>query len=264
MRGFIKQILPPFLLALARGRPPRTHPSWAQTLAACPAAYADDRLNRFRHERARLNLAELGENDLTAGYALLKFAAFSAGGGIPVIVDFGGGCGEYGHVLGRHLSRKIDYRVVENETLARLCGSDPAFSWATFTSTPPASADIFFTSGTVQYLPEPYDVLERCFSTTREFVILARNSFSRTERSFHVQRSRLADNGAGRTLPSGYDPEQPIFYPHGTIEIERVMAIAAQAGWDPFVTLPNESGVRGGSEEFGCDIAFRRRDPIST
>ena len=84
-----------------------------------------------------------------------------------------------------------------------------------FSETVPAACDIFFTSGTLQYLEDPFSILNQGFASAGFAAILARNSFSDIE-LFRVQRSKLFDNGSG-DIPDGYK-NVSLSYPHRTIK----------------------------------------------
>ena len=263
LRALIKDLTPPLLLRLARRRDGRRYESYAAALADCPTDYDDPDLNRFRMERLKANLAEpadLAEDNLQPFYWLLKVAAFAASRDGPVsILDYGGGCGEYGFILRRNLDAEIDYRVVETPSLAKLCAADPAFGPIRFVDDIPDAIDIFFTSGTLQCVPDPEAVLRTGFGAARKFVVLGRNDFTSGRPVYHVQRSRLGDNGAGRRLPEGdFSPNRPIHYPHGSVPLAMVTGIAESLGWTQLAAIGNDSGVYGSSGSFGRDLIFHR------
>lgn len=234
----------------------RLYPSFAE--AGRGGAYDEALLTRFRVERARLNLEAIEPSDLPPGFALL-FAAAHLGPGPVRVTDVGGACGEWGHALRRDARRSIEYTVAENGALAEACAGDPFFTWARFTDAAPASCDVFVSSGTLQYLEEPYALLEFAFSSATLAVVLARNGFADRE-IFRVHRSRLRDNGLGPRLPVGYDLDAEIRYAHRTISYDRVMAAATARGWRLALSLECASGVlpyRG--QVWGRDLLFLRR-----
>jgi putative methyltransferase (TIGR04325 family) len=177
------------------------------------------------------------------------------------VVDLGGACGEWGLVLQKSSRRPVDYCVVESPDLAGRLAADPFFDWFRCVTEIPSGFDVFLSSGTLQYLDDPYGPLEVAFERAREFVVLARNGFCDRE-VFRVHRSRLGDNGAGAELPPGFDPDLPVAYPHRTVSRERILAMAERAGWRLLERRASASGVlpwRG--RVFGEDLLFGRAGP---
>lgn len=122
----------------------------------------------------------------------------------------------------------------------------------------PDEFDVFYSSGTLQYLGNPDEVWRKALSRTLRYAYLARNAFSRRKR-FTVQTSRLFDNGAG-PVPEGFE-DMPIFYPHQTLSEPTVIKIADKAGFDLVARVKDRnSGVTGTSGKvYGADLLFKRR-----
>lgn len=240
---------------VARSAPAKLHATWSD--AAREGAYDAEVLTRFRFERARLNAASVTAADLPPGFALL-FAAVHLGTGHVRVTDFGGACGEWAVALRRDVRRTLEYTVVENGALVDACAREPAFGWARFARDEPPGCDVFLSSGTLQYLDDPYALVDRAFSTAKGAVVLARNSFADQE-LFRVHRSRLGDNGFGSRLPEGFDLDLEVRYPHRTISLERVLAAGAAHGWRCALSLESPSGVLPYRRAvFGRDLLFLR------
>jgi hypothetical protein len=118
----------------------------------------------------------------------------------------------------------------------------------------PAECDIFYTSGTLQYLSDPYAALRAGLSSAKRYAVLVRNNFSDVER-FSVQRSRLFDNGSG-PLPPAFE-NRVVRYPLRTIQERKVHETALDCGFvlesqqdDP------EFNYKGG---YSKDLIFRLR-----
>jgi putative methyltransferase (TIGR04325 family) len=238
---------------LAGGVRERLYPSFAE--AARHGAYDAELLTRFRVDRAKLNVESISGRRMPPGYLML-FAAVHRAPAPARVVDFGGACGEWGFALRRDANRELDYTVVENEALVARCTADPFFAWARFLSRLPERMDVFLSSGALQYVDDPYRVLEHAFATATTAVVLSRNSFSERE-LFRVHRSRLGDNGFGAVLPAGFDPDVEVRYPHRTISLRRVHELAR--GWRCAFEIEEASGVLPyRSEVFGRDLLFLR------
>jgi hypothetical protein len=109
-----------------------------------------------------------------------------------------------------------------------------------FENTVPPVCDIFFSSGTLQFLEHPMEVLASGFASAQHAVVLARNSFC-DEELFRVQRTRLFMNGSG-PVPPGY-VDANVTYPHRTINEGTVKELAGQHGFRCVTRIEEDSGV---------------------
>jgi putative methyltransferase (TIGR04325 family) len=114
------------------------------------------------------------------------------------VVDFGGATGELGKEF-QSVFPGSSFTVVENPTLVALMRDKSSIQYV---SAIPANCDIFFSSGTLQYVEKPLDDLAAGFSSAAYAVILARNSFC-NEKIYRSQTSRLFYNGAG-PIPANF------------------------------------------------------------
>lgn len=217
--------------AAERRRYSGPYPSWKAAIASCPDRYSSTLVNKFRADRHR-NSSPSSE---------LAFNSFL----LPLIdkitraqiTDFGGATGRLGQSI-LLLRPDVSYVVVENNTLVDLMAnlSNPVF----FSTELPPQCDVFFTSGTLQFLDDPLSILKRGFNSARIAVILARNCFC-DEDIFRVQHSPLFANGDG-PIPAGYKNTW-ISYPHRTIKERDAMTIAEQSGFKLVAKFPDDSGV---------------------
>jgi len=241
----IKLLLPPIILQ-AVSRPADQRFSTWQEACAHADSYDADLVNRFRHERHRINkvdAAVLQGNILGLTVLALQETALA-------ITDFGGATGDLGQSFLQAYPAG-SYVVVENPTMVGLMqGKTPV----RYTTVIPQQCDVFFTSSTLQYLDDPMKVLEEGFRSAKRAAILTRNSFSETE-TFRVQRSFLFDNGMG-PIPQGYQNVQ-ISYPHRTIRESAVLELARNAGFRCVARLEEASGSL--PDSYGKQLVFLRQ-----
>lgn len=135
------------------------------------------------------------------------------------VLDFGGGGGIHHSiarvVLGKH--RDIRWNVVETGAMAkaaaRLAGDGLKF----FDDMDEAAADLgdvdlVFTSGALQYTPDPLASLRDLISVNAKHLFITRTAFSESDDTLiTVQTSMLSSNGPG-PLPAGFK-DHKIFYP---------------------------------------------------
>lgn len=207
--------------------------------------YDAELLNRFRVERAAGRTPD--------GYLLrrsvLPLVARLLGLANVAVTDLGGATGDLGiEFLAEWPAAR--YTVVENPTLVTLMlGKSPCG----FTTQIPAACDIFFTSGTLQYLDNPLPTLRAGMVSAKRYAILARNSFSETEHR-SAQITHLYDNGLG-PIPPGFKNVK-VSCPHRTIKESSVTALAAELGFRCILRIEESSGVFGSA--YGAQLVFER------
>lgn len=237
-RGIVRRLLRPRPLA-----------SWAAASEKA-GSYEADLVNRFRVERSQgrePDGAILQHNILALLIRLLDREDFA-------VTDLGGATGDLGaDVLLRHPGAR--YTVVENPTLVGMMAGRSAVA---FQPELPARCDIFFTSGTLQYLDEPMAVLERGFRSAGALAAMVRNSFSDREQ-FHVQSSRLFANGTG-PIPPGFS-DRTISYPHRSLVEADVVQLASDCGLDCIARLEENSGALYGHH--GRQLVFARPGAVA-
>ncbi|MBA2589062.1 MAG: hypothetical protein H0U98_10615 [Alphaproteobacteria bacterium] len=165
------------------------------------------------------------------------------------MTDFGGATGELGADF-LTVFRGGVFTVVENTTLVDLMKDR---SGVQFSNRIPASCDIFYTSGTLQYLDDPMAVLAAGFDSAKQYVVLVHNSFSDVE-TFHVQTSRLFSNGGG-PIPDGFE-DQDVSYPHRTLNEDQIMALASAKGFECISRIGEIGGTIGDS--YGKQLVFQK------
>lgn len=195
-------------------------------------SYDDERLSDFRCARAR-DEATVGLARSSGLLSLLERIGLRR----AHIVDFGGGTGDLGVDLIKE--RPEDrFTVVELPSMiVRMRQKRPQIE---FSGTLPDSCDVFYSSGTIQYLSDPQSVMEHAFKSARHAVIFARNSFSPFE-LFRVQRSRLFWNGSGE-IPQGFE-DHLIAFPHRTIKVRSITNAASARGFRLIERSRDRSGI---------------------
>ncbi len=185
---------------------------------------------------------------------LLKLVAAAIGKDDLVVTDFGGSCGELGSDFLRAFPRAT-FQIVENDTLVKAMQAHK--SRPGFTSTIPPVCDVFYTSGTLQYLDDPMAVLGAGFASARHAVILARNSFC-DRPLFRVQKAHLFENGGG-PIPAGHE-DADVTYPHRTINEGEILRLAKDQGFACVARMEEQSGVYAyQGDVYGKQLVFMRR-----
>jgi putative methyltransferase (TIGR04325 family) len=228
-RNFIKSLVPPIFTDFIRGG--RLLPTWEAAVASS-VGYDDQILNSFKVKRASQRKAD--GSLLTTSALFLMATAFDRPG--IAVTDFGGSTGDLGLDFLSAFPHAT-YVVVENPTIVKMMPDDASVRFVTHM---PATCDIFFTSGTLQYLGDPLGLLEEGFSSAKFAVILARNSFCDVD-LFRVQRTRLFENGSG-AVPVGFKNAK-VSYPHRTLNEAKVREVGERHGFRCIARIEDRSGV---------------------
>jgi putative methyltransferase (TIGR04325 family) len=228
-RQLLRDLTPPIAVDLLRGG--RLYSSWASAKAAAQG-YASVELNRFKAARA---LGRRPDGTLVRRSALGLVTA-AIGRDDCRVTDLGGSAGELGEDFLIECPQ-ARYVVVENPTLVEAMKERERLS---FDVTIPGDCDIFFSSGTLQYLDDPVAAIDRGFASARHAVVLVRNSFSEAA-IYRVQRTRLFDNGSG-PIPAGF-ADATIAYPHRTIAESSIHAAADRYGFRCVTSIAELDGV---------------------
>ncbi len=245
VKSVLRGIVPPLVWDIARqlAHKNRIYRSW-EAAAVAAGTYDDLLVNQFRAAR-HSEVIDLSDNALAW---LIEFIP-----GPSSIVDFGGATGEVGTAL-LATGADISCTVVENSTLVEQMRGRGGLR---FTSDIPPSCDIFFTSGTLQFLPDPYAALEQGFASAKRAVVLKRNNFSERE-VFRVHRSALFENGRG-AIPPGFE-NRVISYPTRTVAESRVRQIAELHGFRLVARTHETDGVACPEDGvYGAQLVFLRR-----
>lgn len=227
----------------------RRYRSWAHA-AAASAEYGSRDLTAFRVARSR---QIVGDEDSYAKPPEELLQTFDMPSGR--FVDFGGSAGEMCAVLQRRFP-SWSFTVVETKAMSDASRAlRPSISHS---DQLPDGYDVFYSSGTLQYLADPEWLWSDALGRTGRYAYLARNCFS-NRKAFSVQSSRLFDNGAG-PIPEGFD-DVNIRYPHQTISEASLTAIAGRMGFDLIGRFEGRnSGLTGSkTDAYGADLLFKRR-----
>lgn len=270
----IKSLIKRFFsrLALMGGsstnEPSPTFKTYADALAYCNSktqgSYESALLSRYRFDKFSKFLTSGGSLFESPSASLLLFAVslfLSRENRTHYLIDFGGACGESVFLLSKIFGDQIFERafVCESPQQVREASNWSYVSQIKFIddleralATP---IDLFFTSGTIQSLPNPYDALNAVAKAGVSIVALTRNNFSLNP-TIVAQQSMLSANGTGTHLPEYENPV--MFYPNQSIDKHKLITIFRDHNYSLFLdTTGTTSGVYG-SACFSGDLIFSR------
>jgi len=219
-----RDIVPPVLVRAVQRRRRRCvpYPTYEAAAAACGPGYHEAALCDvvFRKTvRYRDTLSDTAPLDLDEAALRMTLALSLASRGRELnVLDFGGACGAH-YFLARAVLRDhpaLRWTVVE--TAAMIDRARPLEDGCLRFVPEVQSAhrdgrgpDVVFSSGALQYVPDPCVALERLLACGAPIVLLLRTALSNDGDLVGVQTTRLSQNGPG-PMPSNVD-DATIRYP---------------------------------------------------
>ena len=115
--------------------------------------------------------------------------------------------------------------------------------------------DIFFSSGTIQYLPSPLAPLSLVAGLGVPLVALTRNNFSAKSKVV-AQRSTLAMNGTGAHIKNYGNPA--MYYPNTSIVKSELINIFSSNGYSVILDTSGTSSGVYGNDCYSGDLVFMK------
>jgi putative methyltransferase (TIGR04325 family) len=240
----LKGLVPPIAHVLLRGG--KRYPTWEEARTAA-ASYDNEALNAFKVARSAQR--HVDGSLLTA--SVLQLTALALKKSDVAVTDFGGATGD----LGRDFLASwpgASYTVVETPALVAMMQAHGAVR---FEPSIPQTCDVFFSSGTLQYVDRPMEVLAEGFASARHAVVLVRNTFC-DEAQYYVQRSKLFENGYG-PIPQGFR-NTTVRYPLQTTNEGSVHALADRYGFHCVARLDEAVDLQHPVQVYGKQLVFMK------
>jgi putative methyltransferase (TIGR04325 family) len=182
---------------------------------------------------------------------------------VPRLIDYGGACGESINLLAKIFGDdilKTSWICESSQQVKESHNWDFAnqmqFSSDLDSVLKEVNIDIFFTSGTIQSLPDPYEALEAVAHAKVPIVALTRNNFS-FKPTIVAQRSTLSINGTGQHIERYGNPA--MYYPNTSVLKSKIIETFTTQGYEVIVdTSGTASGVYG-ENNYSGDLVFARQ-----
>ena len=225
-------------------------------------AYENINLSKYRFEKTN-NFLNNNENILKAPFAPLLMFVINLfltkfEGKTPSFIDFGGACGEsiilLKKLFGDEIQKKswiIESPQIVKESKKWKFTENINFSSQLIDVISENKIDIFFTSGTIQSIKNPYEIISNVARSNIPFIALTRNNFAENE-IISAQISRLSDNGIGSHLEKYKD--ELIYYPNTTILKNRIIDLFKENGYSILFDSKNKTEIN--KTESGGDLVF--------
>lgn len=225
-------------------------------------AYENINLSKYRFEKTN-NFLNNNENILKAPFApllmfIINLFLTKFEGKTPSFIDFGGACGEsiilLKKLFGDEIQKKswiIESPQIVKESKKWKFTENINFSSQLIDVISENNIDIFFTSGTIQSIKNPYEIISNLARSNIPFIALTRNNFAENE-IISAQISRLSDNGIGRHLEKYKD--ELIYYPNTTIIKKTIIDLFKENGYS--LLFDSKTNIDINKTESGGDLVF--------
>ena len=146
--------------------------------------YNSIKLNKYKIDAFKSNSHKLIETPslehlkATIDYYKKKFNSLP-----KTILDYGGGTGENAILISEIYDNKFSFDVVENDSLVRLANKNNFTHCKFMSDLEDKNYDIIFSSATLQYLDEPYDLLKKFEQKSNKLISLARLNCNEKQRA---------------------------------------------------------------------------------
>jgi putative methyltransferase (TIGR04325 family) len=212
----LKDFIPPIVVKLARRskQSQKTYNSYEEAQSICESGYEDGDLANVVYEKTRIYRETLTKQnpfvaEINSLRTLIGLSLANHGNELNVI-DFGGACGAHYFiakvVFGERL--KLRWHVVETPNMASKAVALEDGQLKFFSDLQKARCDfdrvdLVFSSGALQYVPQPYKFLEQLIECGADNIFITRVGLSTSSRELVVvQESNLSANGPG-PMPNG-------------------------------------------------------------
>ena len=239
----------------------KTFSTYEEALKYCEAktegAYESVILSNYRFRKTNIFLNSGGSLLSAPSMPLLLFAINyylkKANSKTPELIDFGGACGENLILLNKIFSNEIFEKswIIESPQMVKESKNWEFAKNIKFTSNlseiiSKNNIDIFFTSGCIQYLKNPFKILSQVAESNISLVVLTRNNFS-SNTEIRAQISYLSENGIGPHL-SEYENNK-IYYPNTSIKKRKVIDLFIKNGYSILVGSRKEYELNYSNQE---------------
>lgn len=207
----ISDFIPPILNGVIRKiwKKERLYASYEEALALCNDAYENSGLVQVVYEKTRRYRDRLA----TESPLVLDTVSINTYSGFNLVntnselnvIDYGGACGAHYFLIRRLFNTQIRFRwhVVETPAMADAGKNLENDELKFFDNLESAVSemndiDILFSSGALQYVAEPYEVLKSFINTKAKNIFLNRLSLTSLDKEIiMIQKSLLSKNGPG-------------------------------------------------------------------
>jgi len=257
-----------------RGTPYKTYASYEEAIAECktPNTYENEELVKaIIHKQSEFNRTGFKPFEVPdaiwAALCAINYTVKKTNHSTIRVLDHGGAAGTHYFFLKYFLNANINLKwcVVETakmvEYAKKLTTNDLSFTTSLEEAeTSLGGVDLFYSSGTLQCIPNPYDFLKQVVEKKWPFLFFNRTGFTRGNYDVtSIQKSLIRDNGLPGTLPpevANKEVQYPVTYMQFN-EFQKIIDSSYSSPWH----CPVESGYHMVNDEpiFGNAMFYERK-----
>jgi len=221
--------------------------------------YNNNYLNEYRFQKFKLNFNDLPFLNQPQYKCLTEIILLyiKKNSSLPRILDFGGGFGDNYFYIENLLNEKIDFAVCESVSVVEINKKNNNNTLIKYYSDLKLAIDdfkpdIIYSSGTIQYLKNPYEALKTIGQSKSKMVAFSRNSFGKE--NIYTQLSFLNHHGTGKE-PKNFK-KKFVLFPHTVIEENLLKNIFSSS----YKSIRESKGINAGltEKEYSKDLIFER------
>lgn len=200
---------------------PKIYNTYSEALQACSfSGYDDEEIAKTVYEKTRLHsddvlFHEHLKKHHAAAYDNLIALIKELNNDVVNILDFGGACGAYYFALRKCLNHryKLNWFIIEKKAMCKYGkrlenGELKFFEQLEVAKTRMPSIDIFNVSGVLQYVSEPYGLVNSILASNPKYILFSRMCFTLGNRDIvAIQKSMLSWHGVGK-LPKDFKDKE--------------------------------------------------------
>ena len=226
------------------------------------SSYNNELLNKFRLDKFKDNQKLIPYTFNNSLFALLESVSIFIlkHQRLPKILDFGGMFAENKLYLEKLYNLNITYDVVETKNICDLAKTfnhcsfyddiDKAFSNVN------EKYDLIFSSGTIQYFENPYEIVKKIFSKQVRYIVFTRTNLSDDEGNYSAV-SFLSGHGSseGHIKYKVKNNKKIVIVPNTQMKEKKILEIAINNGYR---LLRSFNGLTGnyGENSYTKDLIF--------
>jgi putative methyltransferase (TIGR04325 family) len=178
------------------------------------------------------------------------------------VLDFGGGCGFHYVRVVSATKTPLKWAIVETPKMAEKAKIIGQNYFRVFTTIDDATTalgvvDLVHASGSIQYVPNPKDVLKALAAPRPKYILLARLPNWSKDTIVGVQISTLSENGIGPMPPN--KPDREILYPVTFMNIAEIFELFDEYDLVLSMASPSASYTIKDQSVSGVSLIFRAK-----
>ena len=256
MKQTIKQLIPPLVIKIIRKiiyPKAKKYQKYEDVVNVSKEEYDNEELSKVVSVKTKIYIDKLYKQEIQFGYEeqkLLNLFCLNDNRSLNVL-DVGGGSGIHYHIVKSQYNIDLNWTVLETPEMLKF-NKNNNFQGLNFSddidSLKDVKFDLIYLSSVIQYIPKPYDFLEKIFSLKSNKIIITRTPVKNQGKEYYaLQTSMLSSNGPGE-LPKNFK-DKIVTYPRYSFTINNLKRFLKNLKIK-FITIDDGTNIIGRDEIF--------------